>query len=640
MVSSLAKRYSDKFLSRWIVFIFDSVTVYATFILANLIRHNFEYIALNPYTVERQSIIVLVLYLTGFLLTDSYRGIIRLTGMADALRLFKATGGAFLVLLFISLLARDLQLGKTYVPPLSVSIIHFLLAVFTLVGSRFVIKSIYSQLLNQQNRRRIRVVIYGAGAAGMLTRNALIQDVLFHYDIIAFIDDNSSKVNKTLEGIPVMSADKVLDAAFIKRNKVSQLIIAIQRMDVNYRNQVIEKGLDLNLQVKVVPPIDNWINGQLSAGQLRQVAIEELLERDPIRLDNEQVAAELHNKIIMVTGAAGSIGSEIARQVLSYKPGRLILVDQAESALFDLQQEINSKEKLRLLADRVVYVVASVKDRMRMEGLFRKYKPGVVYHAAAYKHVPLMEDHPYEAVMINVFGTKVLADLAVAYKVKKFVMVSTDKAVNPTNVMGATKRIAEMYVQCLSNGSTQFITTRFGNVLGSNGSVIPLFRKQIEKGGPVTITHRDITRYFMTIPEACNLVLEAGAMGNGGEIFVFDMGRPVKIIDLARKMIKLSGLVPDVDIRIEEVGLRPGEKLYEELLAGEENTIHTHHRKIMRARVREVDYQWICTQLNELSHLILDGDDFRLVEKMKAMVPEFISNNSVFEKLDQKTGGS
>lgn len=637
MVSTIAKRYSDRFLSRWIVFIVDSVIVYATYILANLLRHNFEYIAINPYMLERQSVLLMALYVAGFLIMNSYRGIIRLTGIADAIRIFKATGGAFMIIVIISLLLRDLQLGKSFVPPLSVTIIHFVLTVFTLIGSRFVIKSVYNQLLQQQNKRRIRVIIYGAGAAGMLTRNALLQDGMFHYDIIAFVDDNQSKVNKTLEGVPVMSAERAINADFVKRNRVSQLIIAIQRMDLNHRNEIIEKGLELNLQVKVVPPIDNWINGQLSAGQLRQVAIEELLERDPIRLDNENVAADIRDRIVLITGAAGSIGSEIVRQVIRYKPDRVILVDQAESALFELQQEIGSHDHLKHFAHRMVYVVASVKDRLRMERLFRKYKPQIIYHAAAYKHVPLMEDHPYEAVMVNVFGTKLMADLALDYKVDKFVMVSTDKAVNPTNVMGATKRIAEMYIQCLNKGSTQFITTRFGNVLGSNGSVIPVFRRQIEKGGPITLTHRDITRYFMTIPEACNLVLEAGAMGQGGEIFIFDMGRPVKIIDLARKMIKLSGLVPDVDIKIEEIGLRPGEKLFEELLADEENTVHTHHRKILRARVREMDYTMVCKHFDELSEIILDGDEFRLVNKMKEMVPEFVSNNSVFAKLDRRS---
>lgn len=637
MVSTFAERYSDKFLSRWIVFIFDCATVYATFILANLIRHNFEFLSINPFFVEKQSVVVMLIYVSGFIITNSYRGIIRMTGVADAIRIFKATGGAFLVLLVLTLMARDQKLGVAYLPLLSVTIIHFLLVVFTMIGGRFVIKSIYNQLLQQQNKRRIRVMIYGAGAAGMLTRNALLQDSMFHYDIIAFIDDNSSKVNKSLEGVPVMAADKAITADFVRRNRVSQLIIAIQRMDINHRNEVIEMGLDLNLQVKVVPPIDNWINGQLSAGQLRHVAIEELLERDPIRLDNERVAAELNNKIVLISGAAGSIGSEIVRQVLRYKPARVILVDQAESALFDLQQEINSSDHLRHYADRVVFVVASVKDRFRMQKIFSTYKPEIIYHAAAYKHVPLMEENPYEAIMVNVFGTKVMADLALAFNVRKFVMVSTDKAVNPTNVMGATKRIAEMYIQCISNGKTQFITTRFGNVLGSNGSVIPVFRKQIEKGGPVTITHRDITRYFMTIPEACNLVLEAGVMGEGGEIFVFDMGKPVRIIDLAQKMIKLSGLTPGLDIKIEEVGLRPGEKLYEELLADDENTMHTHHPKIMRARVCELSTASVCKDIHRLSELIIEGDDFQLVSKMKEIVPEFVSNNSVFSTLDKRS---
>lgn len=637
MLSNIAKRYSDRFLSRWIVFIVDIVIVYATYILANLLRHNFEYIAINPYLLERQLIIVTVTYFLGFLITSSYRGIIRLTGIADAYRIFKATGGAFIFIVIISLLSRDLHVGQSFVPPVSVSIIHFVLTVFTLIGSRFVIKSLYNQLLQQQNKRRIGVIIYGAGAAGMLTRNALLQDVMFHYDIIAFVDDNNTKVNKTLEGIPVMSAERALEADFVKRNHVSQLIIAIQRMDINRRNTIIENGLELNLQVKVVPPIDNWINGRLSAGQLRHVAIEELLERDPIRLDNENIAADIRGRIVLITGAAGSIGSEIVRQVIRYKPDRVLLVDQAESALFDLQQEINSHDNLKHLASRLVYVVASVKDRLRMENIFRKYKPQIIFHAAAYKHVPLMEDHPYEAVMVNVFGTKLLADLALANNVDKFVMISTDKAVNPTNVMGATKRIAEMYIQSLGNKKTQFITTRFGNVLGSNGSVIPVFRKQIEKGGPVTLTHSDITRYFMTIPEACNLVLEACAMGEGGEIFIFDMGKPVKIIDLVRKMIKLSGLVPDVDIKIQEVGLRPGEKLFEELLSEEENIVHTHHPKIMRARVREMNYNQVCKHFDELSDILLDGDEYRLVNKMKEMVPEFVSNNSVYAKLDHRS---
>lgn len=635
MVTKLLKAYSDRFLSRWIVFIYDSLAVYVTYIVANLIRHNFEYLSINPYQMELQSILVMLAYVGAFLLIRSYSGIIRHTGINDALRIFKATSLAFAFLMTFNIITRHEPFAVRVVPPLSVLVIHFLLTPFYLIGSRFIIKSIYNDIIKKERKKRVRVLVYGAGAAGMLTRNALLQDLYYQYEIIGFIDDNTSKVNKMLEGVPVINPEKALNEHFITRNDISQLIIAIQHLDINHKKHIVEKGLELKLQVKVVPAIDNWINGQLSSSQLREVRIEELLERDPIRLDNENVSRDIYNKVVMVTGAAGSIGSEIVRQVLRYKPARVILVDQGESPLYELQFEINSSNKLKDLADRVIYVVASVKDRFRMEQIFGTYKPQIIYHAAAYKHVPLMEEHPYEALLVNVFGTRVIADLAIKHKTQKFVMVSTDKAVNPTNVMGASKRIAEIYTQCHSNSATQFITTRFGNVLGSNGSVIPLFRKQIEKGGPITLTHKDITRYFMTIPEACNLVLEAGSMGQGGEIFVFDMGKPVKIYDLARKMIQLSGLEPERDIKIVEVGLRPGEKLYEELLAGQENTIHTHHPKIMKARVRQHDEQQTAALLQQLSELILEGDNYALVKKMKEIVPEYISNNSIFASLDK-----
>lgn len=634
MISKFVERYSDRFLSRWIVFVYDTFAVYTTFILANLLRHNFEYLTINPFAVELQSLPVMLAYTVSFLVTGSFSGIVRHTGLNDAIRIFRATGSAFVVLLLFNLLIYRYLPQSKFAAPLSVLIIHFVLTPFFLIGSRFIIKSMYRQIIRQERKKRVSVLIYGAGAAGMLTHNALMQDAHFQYEVVGFIDDNSTKVNKKFEGVQVFSADKALHSQFIERNRVSQLIIAIQNLDIQHRKDIIETGLELKLQVKVVPSIDNWINGQLSTSQLRKVRIDELLERDPIKLDNEHVKEDVTSKVILITGAAGSIGSEIARQVLLYNPARLILVDQAESALYDLQFEINNTSVFNAVADRVIYSIASVKDRMRMDYLIRTYRPHLIYHAAAYKHVPLMEQHPYEAIRVNVFGTRILADLSVKYKVRKFVMVSTDKAVNPTNVMGASKRIAEIYTQCSSNGITQFITTRFGNVLGSNGSVIPLFKKQIEKGGPVTITHKNITRYFMTIPEACNLVLEAGAMGRGGEIFVFDMGKPIKVYDLARKMIQLSGYNPEIDIQIVEVGLRPGEKLYEELLADEENTIHTHHPKIMRARVREHSGEEISRFLNELSELMLDADDFLLVKKMKEIVPEFVSNNSVYSKLD------
>jgi FlaA1/EpsC-like NDP-sugar epimerase len=386
--------------------------------------------------------------------------------------------------------------------------------------------------------------------------------------------------------------------------------------------------------VKVVPPAEKWLDGNIDLNQIKNVRIEDLLERDPISLDSEHVKRELLGKTIFITGAAGSIGSEICRQVIQYQPRFIIAFDQAESALYDLEFELNRKG----YQGKFKAIIGDVNKTSRVRYLFDKYRPEVVFHAAAYKHVPLMEGNPFEAIWVNVMGTKQIADFAVEFKCEKFVMVSTDKAVNPTNVMGATKRLAEMYTQGLNaqQPHCRFVTTRFGNVLGSNGSVIPVFKKQIENGGPITVTHEEITRYFMTIPEACELVLEAGAMGRGGEIYVFDMGESVKIIDLARKMIKLSGLRLGVDIEIQVTGLRPGEKLYEELLSNEENTIKTHHPKIMVAKVQDVHFDGIQGGINYITEIHKEATDLELVKALKTLVPEFISNNSIYEKLDSQ----
>ena len=380
-----------------------------------------------------------------------------------------------------------------------------------------------------------------------------------------------------------------------------------------------------------MPHVTTWLNGSFSANQIQDIKIEDLLEREPIKMDNINIVREVVDKVVLVTGAAGSIGSEICRQLMLYKPAKVVMLDQAESPMYDLQFELRNTYKNEL--DRMEFVIANVKDKARMEEVFELYKPQLVYHAAAYKHVPFMEENPYEAVYVNVFGTRNVADLAIKYKAQKFVMISTDKAVNPTNVMGATKRMAEIYIQSRSNDTTHFVTTRFGNVLGSNGSVIPLFKKQLASGGPLTVTHKDIIRYFMTIPEACNLVLEAGAMGEGGDIFVFDMGKPVKIYDMARKMIQLSGMQ---NIEIKEIGLRPGEKLYEELLATKENNIPTYHPKIMRAQVRRYPLDAIDTAYNELWDILEGMDNMKIVGKMKSIVPEFLSNNSIYCQLDNQ----
>ncbi len=634
VISHFLSRYSDRFLSRWITLTLDIGIVYGSYILTVLIRYNFVPSSLQMPRFDLISVVLIVVYICGFLWGKTYHGILRHTGLGDLGRIVVVNLLVLLILLTAGVISLRLGIEPEKVASVGILLVHFFMTTMLMFMSRLAIRAVYNRFMKEQGRHRINYLIFGAGQAGMLVLNALRNDKMYANHVVAFIDDNDTKVNKTLEGIPVISCHRGLNYAFVRKNKITQLIIAIRDLEQNRKQEIVEKALSLKIKVKTVPPVHKWIDGHLTAKQLRQVKIEELLGRDPIVLDNDNISQFIKNEIILITGAAGSIGSEIARQVLRFKPARVILVDQAESPLYDLQFEINSNKNYAEFLDRVVFVVASIKDKFRMRQVFEKYKPNVVFHAAAYKHVPLMEDHPYEAVMINVFGTQNLAELSIEYSVKKFVMISTDKAVNPTNVMGASKRIAEMLVQALSNGNTQFITTRFGNVLGSNGSVIPIFRKQIEQGGPVTVTHKDIIRYFMTIPEACNLVLEAGAMGKGGEIFVFDMGKPVRIYDLAERMIRLSGLEPSKDIQIVESGLRPGEKLFEELLSQDENTLETHHPKIRKARVKTYDIQYVREKIFELGNALIEGNDFALVAKMKEMVPEYKSNNSIFTRLD------
>ncbi len=631
----LYNNYSNRFVPQWLVLVFDLVIIFFTFYVAFAVRLNFELEGLRLEKETPQAFFVTLVYGLSFLVFRSYSGIIRHTGLNDAYRIFQATATAFVVTLLLGMTARFLNMQTPWTTSYAVYLIHFLLAYFILMGARVVVKTVFAQVIRSRRDKGHRVIIFGAGASGVLARNALVNDPGTIYDMVAFTDDNPGKVNKMLEGVPVMFPDNVLNETFVKRSGADLLIISIQNLDPERRAEVIEKALELDLEVKVVPPLDRWVHGQLSSTQLQKVRIEDLMERQRITLDSANVAADLRDKVVMVTGAAGSIGAEIAKQALTFCPKTIILLDQAESALYDLQYEIESDNALKDIAHLAQYIVANIKDGYRMQQIFSQHQPNIVYHAAAYKHVPLMESFPYEALLTNVLGTKNIADLAIQHKTEKFVMVSTDKAVNPTNVMGASKRIAEIYTQTMSNDHTQFITTRFGNVLDSNGSVIPLFRKQIERGGPVTITHKQITRFFMMISEACNLVLEAGAMGKGGEIFLFDMGEPVRIIDLATKMIRLSGLEPNKDILIREIGLRPGEKLYEEVLNNEENSLPTYHPKIMLARVRPNEQQQVEQQLDALRILISRDDDFKLVAKMKEMVPEYRSENSVFCQLDK-----
>ncbi len=642
MIRKFILRNSDRFLSRWLVLLFDLIIITGAFHLSVILRYNFEFTSIPQGHILEKTPFVLFIYLVGFLISKSHVGVIRHTGVNDAYNIAK---GGFLGLLLGVAVNLSYNYGgidwfKSYLlVPNSILLIHFLLSLVVLIGSRFMVKLLYVRFKTSIDHKATRVMIYGAGASGIITKNTLMHDTSREYQIVAFIDDNDNKVGKSIEGISIIDNQKAFSESYLLKNKVDQVIISIQTaLPIKRRNEIVDQCLKNNLEVKVVPPVDNWIQGELSTKQIKSVRIEDLLERAPIELNNINIEREILDKVVLVTGAAGSIGSEIARQVLHYQPKLVVLLDQAESAIYDLENELKSRHPE--FCKSATCVIGDVRDYRRMRKVFHTYRPQLVFHAAAYKHVPLMEENPYEAVGVNIFGTKHISDLAVEFSAEKFVMVSTDKAVNPTNVMGATKRTAELYTQSLgkhNKAGTQFITTRFGNVLGSNGSVIPVFRKQIEKGGPITLTHRDITRYFMTIPEACNLVLEAGAMGKGGEIFVFDMGESVKIYDLAKKMIKLSGLQLGKDIEIVEVGLRPGEKLYEELLATKENTLATHHPKIMVAQTTTMEYAGMLMSIDRLKHAHLQGDNLDLVAAVKSIVPEFISNNSIFERLDLKT---
>ena len=629
----IIKKYRHSTISQWAVLVMDMVLFVLSFILMEAFRAGgFHGLSLRGTAV--QFIIALMVTIIAFFFTGSYRGIIRHAGMSDINKILLATGGPMLLYWTVNIVNnqfRPLIISNIYLLSYRESLVLYLLLAAFMIISRLYMQRIYNDYFRRR-RNSVNVAIYGAGAAGIITYNALHQDVNIEYHVVAFIDDDMSKVNQELNGVPVMRMRKVLEPKFIKQKDISQLIIAIPSIRIKHKQAITTRALDLGLTVKAVPHVTKWLNGSFSANQIQDIKIEDLLEREPIKMDNINIVREVVDKVVLVTGAAGSIGSEICRQLMLYKPKKVILLDQAESPMYDLQFELKNTYTNDL--DRMEFVIANVKDRPRMEEVFELYHPQLVYHAAAYKHVPFMEENPYEAVYVNVFGTRNVADLAIKYGVQKFVMISTDKAVNPTNVMGATKRMAEIYIQSRSTDQTHFVTTRFGNVLGSNGSVIPLFKKQLAAGGPLTVTHKDIIRYFMTIPEACNLVLEAGAMGEGGDIFVFDMGKPVKIYDMARKMIQLSGLH---NIEIKEIGLRPGEKLYEELLATKENNIPTYHPKIMRAQVRRYPIEAIDKEYNQLWDILETMDDMKIVGKMKSIVPEFLSNNSVYCQLDAVT---
>ena len=629
MIRNFFLKTLNKYASKWLVLFIDLFLVFVSFFIAYFIRFNISF-NFNFNTLLAQIPFVLVFSLISFLIVGSYKGIIRHTGVRDAFNVFIATSLVGVLISFAVTFNVFFRVLESFYIPKSIIAIHYLVTTVVLILSRFIFKAFFevlSTVLDVVNN----VLIYGAGDSGIIAFNALNRDKTNNYDVIGFLDDNKNKTGKKIDRVKIYKPS-VITKEFIEKNSVDEVIISIQNIKPNRLLAITDKFIDLDVEVKIVPPLSKWIDGDLNANQIRQIKIEDLLDRAPIIIDNPIVQREVNDKVVLVSGAAGSIGSEISRQLSLYKCKLIVLIDQAESPLYDLQQELIQKGITNFVA-----IVSDVRDKHKISRIFNKYKPQRVFHAAAYKHVPLMEKSPYEAIKVNVLGTKNLADLSVKNKIERFVMISTDKAVNPTNVMGASKRIAELYISCLSKKSkkTKFTTTRFGNVLGSNGSVIPLFKRQIENGGPLTVTHKEITRYFMTIPEACSLVLEAGTMGKGGEIYIFDMGKSVKIFEIAKRMIHLSGLKYPEDIDIKITGLRPGEKLYEELLADGENTTKTYHDKIMIAKTQKLDVITVKEIIDNLSSNFNKLNNSELVQSMKDLVPEYVSNNSEFEKLDK-----
>jgi FlaA1/EpsC-like NDP-sugar epimerase len=618
---------------RWVIILIDLVLSFFSLTFAYLIRFDLKAdrtLILTEWAVLSKSI--LIFFAVKFVVFYSlkiHKGLVRYTSAEDVRRILVALLVCSFTYFVLGIIRYWLFDG-VFLFPSSVLIMEFLACFLLMIGSRFLLKLLYLESIKMSNKKEERILIYGAGISGIITKRTIEKDIRISYKLVGFIDDNQKMDGTRVEGTRVFHPNSL--KSLIIEEGISIVIIAIQYPDEAYQQRIVDTCLELGVKIQKVPSAKKWVNGEFSAKQLAEINIEDLLGRQSIVLDEEKISNELEGEIILVSGAAGSIGSGMVRQIAHYSPKQIILLDQSESPLYDFQQElISTFPQLNFEV-----VIGDIRNSDRMHRLIDFFRPTFVFHAAAYKHVPLMESNPSEAVLTNIKGTKNLVDAALQFNVKKFVMISTDKAVNPTNVMGASKRIAEIYAQAANEkGNTKIVTTRFGNVLGSNGSVIPLFQKQIKQGGPVTVTDKNVTRFFMTITEACQLVLEAGTMGKGGEIFVFNMGKPVKIVDLAKKMIQLSGLEIGKDIEIAFTGLRPGEKLYEELLAQEENTIPTHHPQILKAKIRhESSEQLIAIQ--ELICLFEKQENDEIVAKMKHIVPEYISNNSCFEKLDKK----
>ena len=615
---------------RWIIIVIDLFINLFALLFAYVIRFDLDsQSVLIQEEWDKFSSYIWLFIAVKFLVFYSFqihKGLIRHTSTQDLNRIFFAVSTCSLLYLSFGVI-RYYYVDGYYFLPTSVVIVEFLASFSFTVGSRFVIKLIYLESLKSKEEYE-NIVIYGAGVSGLITKKTVQNDTINNQKVICFIDDNSKLWDTRIEGVKVFGPHEL--KSIYKKFNIDTVIIAIQNPKAERRKALLDECIDLKIKVQKVPNPKSWINGEFSSKQFVKAKIEDLLGREEIKLSETKIKNSISDKVVLVTGAAGSIGSGLVKQIASFNPKLVVLFDQAESALYDLQWDL--KEGYPELNYEIV--IGDVTHKMRVHNLIKSFKPQIIFHAAAYKHVPLMELNPSEAVKTNVLGTKILADISVEFNVEKFIFISNDKAVNPTNVMGATKRASEIYVQFKNACSqTQFINTRFGNVLGSNGSVIPLFQKQIENGGPITITDERINRFFMSILEACQLVLEAGTMGNGGEIYVFDMGESVKIIDLAKKMITLSGLTIGKDIEIKITGLRPGEKLFEELLANEENTIPTHHKKILIAKtsVKENMEQ----KIDELINLIDGQRNNELVLILKNIIPEYVSKNSEFEELDK-----
>ncbi len=624
------------YLPRWIIVLMDTMVLNVSFFFTVLIFKGtgLEYIVTPHYLVYISLLMGVNVFF--FWLFRTYSGIIRHSSYIDAVKLLFSQM-AVLVVFLIANFFYEVSNGEKAILNTAL-FINVVLSFCGLFLYRVVVKQTFELYFSDKGTNKlIRTIIYGTDANAISVANALKFETPTRFKIVGFVDKNNMNSNKRMLDLPILVQKKKLPT-LMRSVGAEAIIIADKSLTKDEQLHIVDKCLEFNYRVYTVPLISNWENQKEISEKVKNIQIEDLLERNPIILDNKTISKDLKDKTILITGAAGSIGSEIVRQVIQFKPHSIVLVDQGETPLHQLTLELETI----VTESNIHSVIADVRNKEVMRRVFRTYSPQVVYHAAAYKHVPLMEENPSQAIQTNVEGTKNVADLACEFKVKKFVMVSTDKAVNPSNVMGASKRIAEKYVQSLqlrsvkeNNGKgTKFITTRFGNVLGSNGSVVPLFSKQIAAGGPVTITHQDIIRYFMTIPEACQLVLEAGSMGKGGEIYIFDMGKPVKIIDLARKMIKLAGFIPDKDIPIKIVGLRPGEKLYEELLNDTSKTIPTYHEKIMIAEEIQEEFENLHLEIEELIGMSTFFSNEDIVGKMKKIVPEFKSMNSAFQFLD------